>query len=67
MFGNTRFDDVRVARMMGDIALMSRLHLSLKDVKSLSEKKREAFLWYLKCEDRKIEMKRKEAELRSRR
>lgn len=67
MFDNSSFDDVRVGRMIGDIALIGRLGLSLKDVKDLPEKKRDAFLWYLKCEDRKIGQKKIEAELRGRR
>lgn len=66
MFGNKNSSDSRIVRFVGDMALVSRLGLSLKEVKSLKEKERAKYLWYFYCEDRKNEQKRLELEMRSR-
>jgi len=64
MFNNVDALDFRASRIVSDIALMSRLHFSYSDLKKLSEKKRNTFLWYLSCEDRKIKQREIEAQMR---
>ena len=66
MFETQFPEDARFSRLIGDIALMTRMHLSHGEMKSLPERKRNAFLWYLTCEDRKMKQKVVEAELRGR-
>jgi hypothetical protein len=66
MFDTKNIKDQKVARFLGDMALISRMNMSPDSVKLLPEKKRAEYLWYMYCEDRKAEQKRVEVELRRR-
>lgn len=58
--------DPVLGRFMGDMAMVSRMHMSPDSLKKLPERKRALYLWYLYCEDRKAKQKETEADIRRR-